>query len=154
MRDILVKICEFLETGQNLAMVTISGEKGSTPRSAGSKMLINSGGLFCGTIGGGLAEARAIKEATEVLSSEKSSLLHADMSGCLAEGADLICGGRMDIFIQAVKPEARNFFQMLLERYDRNKDTLLVTSTKGSSPSSTIFSSAIFSEGGFAGAPL
>jgi xanthine dehydrogenase accessory factor len=120
-------------------MVTIAGEKGSTPRSAGSKMLVNSTGLVCGSIGGGLAEARAIGEAARTLSSGAASLLHVNMSGCLAEGADLICGGRMDIFIQLLKPEFLNFFQMLLKRYDQGQNTLLVTPTGTSAPPSAIF---------------
>jgi xanthine dehydrogenase accessory factor len=148
-RTILAGICEYLKKGRTLAMVTIAAEKGSTPRSAGSKMLIDAGGLLCGTIGGGLAEARAIKEAGEVLASGKSSLLHADMSGCLAEGADLICGGRMDIFIQTLKPELLDFFQMLLARYEHGQNTLLVTSTGESAPVS-----AVFPDGSVAGAAL
>lgn len=63
MRDIAEHIVEALSAGNNVVLVTVVGSKGSTPRNAGSQMLVSEAGLICGTIGGGAIEGHAIAKA-------------------------------------------------------------------------------------------
>ena len=60
---LLKNICEFQKRGQAVALVTIIETKGSTPRKAGSQMLVLPDGAVQGTIGGGCAEAEAKQQA-------------------------------------------------------------------------------------------
>ena len=50
-----------------LAAVTIVTNEGSTPRTAGSKMLVFADGSIAGTVGGGLGEGMAITAARQTL---------------------------------------------------------------------------------------
>ena len=49
---------QFLE-GNDLVLASITASSGSTPRGAGSRMLIGKSGRIAGTIGGGAVEYRA-----------------------------------------------------------------------------------------------
>jgi xanthine dehydrogenase accessory factor len=57
-----------------------------------------------GTIGGGCYEHDAFWKAREALVSRKAQLVHYELSDDLAEESGLICGGRMDVFIEPVEP--------------------------------------------------
>ena len=58
-------VLEALAKSQNekMSLVTVISTKGSTPRKAGSKMIVYDSGKIIGTIGGGCAEAKIIKDA-------------------------------------------------------------------------------------------
>ncbi|MEM5767366.1 MAG: XdhC family protein, partial [Bacillota bacterium] len=55
--ELLKRICELQERKEKAALVTIVETRGSTPRKAGSRMLILPDGRSYGTIGGGCGEA-------------------------------------------------------------------------------------------------
>ena len=58
-------VLEALAKSQNekMSLVTVISTKGSTPRKAGSKMIVYDSGKIIGTIGGGCADAKIIKDA-------------------------------------------------------------------------------------------
>lgn len=62
MRDIAEHIVEALGARHDVVLVTVVGSRGSTPRNAGSQMLVSKAGLVCGTIGGGAIEGHAIRQ--------------------------------------------------------------------------------------------
>lgn len=129
--DIWRVLCERLERGERLAAATIATSDGSTPRSAGAKMLVGPDGIVAGTLGGGLVEARAAGEAAKTLRDGASRLLDIDMAGSAASGTDLICGGRVRIFVGLVEPDWAGLFRHLADRLDRGGDALLLTPTDG-----------------------
>lgn len=133
MHALLRRIYNELSGGVPLAVVTIATQEGSTPRTAGSKMLVSENGLLDGTVGGGLSEALAIEKARAVLFSGESSLLHFDMSGELAAGADMICGGKLAFLVERFNPDAATLrlLQGLQERLAQGKRSLLLSSTRG-----------------------
>lgn len=53
--------------GTPFCCVTLVDEVGSVPADRGAKMLVTSAGLVAGTVGGGKIEARALREAAEML---------------------------------------------------------------------------------------
>lgn len=72
MREILQAIVDAHAGREDLVMATIIDNVGSSPRSAGTKMLIKPDLSIIGTIGGGKLEANAILAAKEVFSRRKA----------------------------------------------------------------------------------
>ena len=95
-----------LAQGRPVVAATIVTSEGSTPRTAGSKMLVFADDAIAGTVGGGLAEGQVIAAGAEVLASGTSRLIDFDMTGQADKGADLICGGRMRVFLERLNPDA------------------------------------------------
>ena len=91
-----------MERHQDFVFVTVIASSGSSPRGAGSRMLVLPDGTSHGTVGGGKVEYHSIQQAKEVLISKKSFSkgyhLHA------SETADLgmICGGEVVIYFQYI----------------------------------------------------
>ncbi len=54
------QILNCLQQGQSFAVATIMSQSGSTPGTSGSKMIVKQDRTVCGTIGGGVVEARVI----------------------------------------------------------------------------------------------
>jgi len=106
MSEILKEAFERMDKGETIALVTVVEVKGSTPREVGTKMLVNKNGLVAGTIGGGMTEAKVIKEAKQILKEGKGKLLIYHLTkeqAALDEGA--ICGGEMKVFIDILQPK-------------------------------------------------
>jgi xanthine dehydrogenase accessory factor len=81
-----------------VVLATVTGTRGATPRKAGSRMLV-SARRCAWSIGGGLAEARVIAAARELLQSESASTpMHIDLGG--GSGAAGICGGHMQLTLR------------------------------------------------------
>lgn len=70
MEDLLLKQLEARNQRRPYAVATIVEATGSTPRTEG-KMLVFADGSSIGTIGGGIAELRAKKDAVEAIRSGK-----------------------------------------------------------------------------------
>jgi xanthine dehydrogenase accessory factor len=87
---------------QPKAIVTVVATKGSTPRKAGSKMIVFQDGSFLGTIGGGRGEADAITLARKVIENGGYCVHRLEMTGKDAAEAGSICGGITDIVIEAL----------------------------------------------------
>lgn len=85
-------------------LATIINREGSAPRTAGTRMIISSGGHAVGTIGGGKLEARVVKAAAEVLSTRHARVISFDMTPSELAAADMICGGRVEVLLEFVDP--------------------------------------------------
>jgi xanthine dehydrogenase accessory factor len=85
-------------------LATVVRTEGSAPQVAGASALFTSGGLACGTIGGGSVEAAVARLARAVLSSGLSRAVRFSLSDENFEDADGICGGGMTVLLDA-RPE-------------------------------------------------
>lgn len=120
MDDIITQALAGLGRGEVLAVATIVARQGSTPRTAGSKMLIGRQGgsgpvLLAGTVGGGLLEGMSMDAAARVMASQQPQVIDFDLSGELAAGTDMICGGKLSIFVEPLTAADIPFFEALLE---------------------------------------
>jgi xanthine/CO dehydrogenase XdhC/CoxF family maturation factor len=95
---------ERLDHGERVAMATIVSTRGSTPRKVGAKMLVFEDGLFMGTVGGGCGEVDVLQETMSVIDTGTPSLLHVDLTADEAEESGDVCGGIMDVYIEALRP--------------------------------------------------
>lgn len=101
-QELIRELVEALEGFPIMAMATIVQTWGSTPRKAGAKMLIYPDGRISGTIGGGCSEAEVIKQARMVLDSATPQLYSVSMTGDVAADEGMVCGGRMDVYIEPI----------------------------------------------------
>ena len=67
MRKIAEHIAGACRAGEPLVLVAVAESKDSTPRKAGTLMLVSADGLVCSTIGGGALEAHGIACARRLL---------------------------------------------------------------------------------------
>ncbi len=125
--SIWAEIRDRLAEGAPVTAVTIVADEGSTPRSAGAKMLVGPEGRLAGTIGGGIAEARAIAEAQAAQLDGEERLFSVDMTNNADTGGDLICGGKVWILVQRLMPEWRNIFSSLCLRMHEGRDSFLLS---------------------------
>lgn len=104
MREIVDDVIAELEAGEPFALVTLVGEHGSTPRSAGARMLVRRDGSTAGTIGGGLLEATMVREAREVVAEGVSRVSTLRMAGRSVAEPEMLCGGSAEVLIAYVSP--------------------------------------------------
>lgn len=93
MQTIAEHIARASREARDLVLVTIMESKGSTPRHAGSQMLVDENGLVCGTIGGGAVEAHAIKKARDMLGGNLSLVENMELKLASKKGLNMPCGG-------------------------------------------------------------
>jgi xanthine dehydrogenase accessory factor len=132
MSDMLRTLLRHLERGESLAQATILTREGSTPRSAGSRMLLapEAGGgvrILAGSVGGGLVEARVMTRAAAVLASGERCVEAFDLAGELASGADMICGGRLRVFLERLEPGDLALFRCLDQALAQGQRCLRLT---------------------------
>lgn len=89
--------------GQASALVTVVATKGSTPRRAGARMLVDADGSIVSTIGGGCVEAEARRAALDVIRTGQPRLLAVDLTADVAADEGAVCGGLMEVLIEPLK---------------------------------------------------
>ncbi|HAC04666.1 MAG TPA: sulfurylase small subunit [Gemmatimonadetes bacterium] len=90
------------EAGRCCALATIVGTKGSTPRKVGARMIVDPEVGLVGTVGGGCGEAEVIEAAKEVLKTGVPRRVRVDLTDDFVSWSPAVCGGIMDIFLEAV----------------------------------------------------
>jgi xanthine dehydrogenase accessory factor len=103
-REVFAAVVDALERGEPAALVTIVSTQGSTPQRVGAKMLVFADGRSVGTIGGGCYESDALTKARAAIVGRRSELVHYELSDDIAQETGLICGGRMDVYIEPIEP--------------------------------------------------
>lgn len=94
------KICELEQSGSDFALAMIIQSSGSTPRKAGSAMLLAADGASWGSIGGGNGEGEIMRLALAALNGKRGSFCHSvTMNNALAGEEGMVCGGDMEVFI-------------------------------------------------------
>jgi xanthine dehydrogenase accessory factor len=104
---VLAAAAEALKRGEEAALVTVVRSQGSTPQRAGAKMLVYADGRTVGTIGGGCYENEAAGKARLALADGRPVLLHFELNDDFAQENGLICGGRMDVYVDPLLPDPR-----------------------------------------------
>jgi xanthine dehydrogenase accessory factor len=100
---VLNAIDEAATAGRAVAVATVIRTRGSVPRRAGSKMLIDPERGLIGTIGGGCGEADVIGVAGEVIRSGKPQMVRVELLDDTATWSPAVCGGVMEIYVEPVQ---------------------------------------------------
>jgi xanthine dehydrogenase accessory factor len=91
-----------LEAKNESAVVcTIIRSSGSTPRHAGSKLIVYEDGRFFGSVGGGEVEARVVQEALAALDDGRPRVLSYDMVDP-KQGDPGVCGGQLEVYLEPI----------------------------------------------------
>jgi xanthine dehydrogenase accessory factor len=143
-------ICTLMEKGEDLVLATILSHEGSTPRTAGTKMIMRSGGDHIATVGGGLVEAEVVKVADEVFRTRSALIKSFDLTGADVERMDLVCGGRLEILVEFVPagPENLQVFRELAGAVREGKKSYLVAHLGGVGEPPTLVERCLIREDG------
>ncbi len=104
MRKIVQTLIEALQAGQSVAYTALVETRGSTPQKAGAAMLVFADGSQTGTLGGGCVEAEVKKQALRLLDHGTASLATFQLNDDYGWDDGLICGGRMTMLIDPLRP--------------------------------------------------
>jgi xanthine dehydrogenase accessory factor len=107
--DLFSEIVRLRKAGQKCALATIVEVNGSIPSYESAKILVREDGSFIGTIGGGCVEAEVWNAAREVIATEKPRHLNFNLGQDAAYDNGLICGGQLNVFIEAIVPQPHAF---------------------------------------------
>ena len=98
----LVTAMQWLKSGKKVAIATVIATWGSSPRPVGSQLVVDNEGHFIGSVSGGCIEGAVIKEALEVMHNEHPRCLNFGVSDEQAWDAGLACGGKVEVYVEAV----------------------------------------------------
>ncbi len=103
------KVADLQRERVSLALVTVIGTTGSTPRGAGAKMIVLEDGQIFGSIGGSAVESMVIEDARVALRKNKIIRCSHNLNDMEKNDTGMICGGTMEFYIEPVKVPPRLF---------------------------------------------
>lgn len=112
---------DLLINKQNFAFATIITDRGSTPRSKGTKMIVRSDGSIYETIGGGSMEAACIEKAIQVIKNKETTIFEFNLTNKDAAKTDMICGGRGEILIDYIDYSDENNLEVFSKALQASK---------------------------------
>jgi xanthine dehydrogenase accessory factor len=104
MQNILHDLEEVIRHGKSVAYTALVETRGSTPQKAGAMMLVYPDGSQTGTLGGGCVEAEVKRRALRLLDEGEREILSFQLDSDYGWDDGLICGGRMRMLVDPVRP--------------------------------------------------
>ena len=99
-RPFFVAAVAALDAGRPVALATVTGASGSTPRHLGARMVVTADGEQWGTIGGGRIEQLVVDAAREVAAGGEPRVIRQHLVRDLA----MCCGGSMELALTPAAP--------------------------------------------------
>ncbi|MFN0055897.1 MAG: XdhC family protein [Planctomycetales bacterium] len=114
MRKIINALSQAIQAGQGVAYTALVETRGSTPQKAGASMLVFADGSQAGTLGGGCVEAEVKRRALRLLDQGHTELLTFQLDDNYGWDDGLICGGRMKMLVDPIRPgDDTSYFRQL-----------------------------------------
>ena len=104
-RGVYQEIVRLQQSGRRAALAVPVRLSGSVPFGHQSMLLVREDGSALGTVGGGLLEAEVLRQAPEVIATDKPRVIEFDLTQDQAAGAGMICGGRCAVLIEPIRPD-------------------------------------------------
>lgn len=98
--DVFAQALRALDAGRGVAIASVIGARGSTPRHLGARMAVASDGEQWGTIGGGRIEQLVAEAAREVAGGAAPRVVRQHLVRDLA----MCCGGSMEVVLTPAAP--------------------------------------------------
>lgn len=105
MLSLLDSLLEAHRNGQPVCYTALVETRGSTPQKAGATMLVFPNGTQVGTLGGGCVEAEVKRRALVLLIEGHTELLSFQLDNDYGWDDGLICGGRMKMLVDPLRPD-------------------------------------------------
>jgi xanthine dehydrogenase accessory factor len=118
---LLAEALGWVRSGKSAALATVVSSWGSSPRTVGSRMAVDDGGHFIGSVSGGCVEGAVLEAAAEVMASGRPQLLEFGVSNEQAWSVGLACGGAIKILVE--KLADLDFFERVLDRLEHGQST-------------------------------
>jgi xanthine dehydrogenase accessory factor len=129
--EILLKIDELIDKGENFAVALVLKAEGSTPRKAGVRAVIFETGKIFGTLGGGVVEAQTQSIAIESCKSKKPVLFDVQLHGTDRNDDVPICGGSMTILVDPDAAKNKAILKQAAEAIKNRTKGILITTISG-----------------------
>ncbi|MBT3990677.1 MAG: XdhC family protein [Rhodospirillaceae bacterium] len=97
---VLEQAVSWLGEGKKVALATVIGTWGSSPRPVGSQLAVDDAGAFVGSVSGGCIEGSVIGEALEVMADGNNRILDFGVSDEQAWEVGLACGGNVKVLVE------------------------------------------------------
>lgn len=102
MNDVFTQLEIELTAKRPAALLTIIARHGSAPRGVGSHQLVMADGTTVGTIGGGIAEYKAIEAGKKAIRDTQSAILDFVLHPADVNDIGAVCGGEATVFCQYI----------------------------------------------------
>ena len=108
--NIFSELNEIEANSLTAVLCIVTNTRGSTPRHAGSKMIVYPDGHIVGTVGGGEMESLCISEAIRLIEKGTTTTLHYKLVNPEL-GDPGICGGEVEVYLEVIgkKPKIMIF---------------------------------------------
>ncbi len=103
MDKVLLSAASIQNSSRSAVLCIITKSIGSTPRKAGSKMLVFSDGNTQGSVGGGRIEYLAIEESKKMMNTHQPKTISYDLDADVG----MQCGGKMNIYFEPINSANR-----------------------------------------------
>ena len=130
-RDIHQAIADRAQSGSDFAVVVVLKAEGSTPRSAGTKAIVEADGTIRGTIGGGVVEAEAQRCCCQRHSHATAPDVRLPSRRQRRAEASPICGGRMRVLVDPTVSSCREAYAAAARARRRRARGVLLTTVRG-----------------------
>jgi xanthine/CO dehydrogenase XdhC/CoxF family maturation factor len=101
--DVLETALAWKRGGRNVAVATVTSTWGSSPRPAGSQLVVDETGAMVGSVSGGCIEGAVVREALEVMEDGKPRLLDFGVTNEQAWEVGLACGGKLQVYVERLE---------------------------------------------------
>ncbi|NQV56208.1 MAG: XdhC family protein [Rhodospirillales bacterium] len=119
--NVLDQAAEWLGAGKGVALATVIGTWGSSPRPVGSQLAVDDKGAFVGSVSGGCIEGAVVGEAMAAINDGKTRILDFGVTDEQAWEVGLACGGDIRIFVEQAGDRAD------LERLSKDQPVCAIT---------------------------
>jgi xanthine/CO dehydrogenase XdhC/CoxF family maturation factor len=101
--EVLVAARDWKAAGHQVALATVVKTWGSSPRPAGSHLVVRDDSFFLGSVSGGCVEGAVVQEALGVMQTGVPKVLEFGITHEQAWEVGLACGGKVHIFVEPLQ---------------------------------------------------
>ncbi len=101
--DVLETALAWKRSGRNVAVATVTSTWGSSPRPAGSQLVVDETGAMIGSVSGGCIEGAVVREALDAIADGKPRLLDFGVTNEQAWEVGLACGGKLQVYVERLE---------------------------------------------------
>ena len=138
MDELFTDLEKLAKVEKRVAMATLVGTRGTSPKREGAKMWVGEQGRILGSVTiGGCVDARVIADAEKALATSEPRLLQVDLGDEDAWEMGLSCAGSLDVLIEPFdltsdKSTLVEIYRAVRSAIERGKSAAIVTPLKDS----------------------